>query len=144
MAELGRTVVFEPAEHTPPREVKLLAEVATGVLDRFEEPLALAAVQDYFRQLYWTRGTAAFDKATLDGAPFPILREIADASPGTVAVPPKARAYWLGVQALQAVHPAMGDALLAFSDDALYDAKTGIRLDDPTHRSAGSNIFGDL
>ena len=56
MAGLGRTVVFEPAEHTPPREVKLLAEIAAGVLDRFEDPLALAAVQDYFRQLYWTRG----------------------------------------------------------------------------------------
>jgi len=204
MAELGRTVVFEPAEHMPPREVKLLAEVAAGVLDRFEDPLALAAVQDYFRQLYWTRGAAAFDKATLDGAPFPILREIADASPGfgypfekiarafrmiddamdavivpwrgedgtdssaadllrriaamtcprtddlrwlqqyTVPVPPKARAYWLGVGALRAVHPALGDALLAFSDDALYDVKTGVRLDDPVHRSAKSNIFGDL
>ncbi len=203
MAELGRTVVFEPVEHMPPREVKLLAEVATGVLDRFEDPLALAAVQDYFRQLYWTRGAAAFDKATLDGAPFSILREIADASPSfgypfekiarafrmiddamdavivpwrgedgtdssaadllrriaamprpraddlrwlqqyTVPVPPKARAYWLGVGALRAVHPALGSALLAFSDDALYDTKTGVRLDNPVHRSAESNIFGD-
>lgn len=201
MAGLGRTVVFEPAEHAPPREVKLLAEVAAGVLDRFEDPLALAAVQDYFRQLYWTRGTAAFDKATLDGAPFPILREIADASPGfgypfekiarafrmiddamdavivpwrgedgtdtsatdllrrigamprpladdlrrlqqyTVPVPPRARAYWLGIGALQAVHPALGDALLVFNDDALYDAQTGVRLDDPAHRSAESNIL---
>ena len=201
MAGLGRTVVFEPAEHAPPREVKLLAEVAAGVLDRFEDPLALAAVQDYFRQLYWTRGTAAFDKATLDGAPFPILREIADASPGfgypfekiarafrmiddamdavivpwrgedgtdtsatdllrrigaiprpladdlrrlqqyTVPVPPRARAYWLGIGALQAVHPALGHALLVFNDDAFYDAQTGVRLDDPVHRSAESNIL---
>ena len=204
MDGLGRTVVFDPAQHTPPREVKLLAEVAAGVLDRFEDPLALAAVQDYFRQLYWTRGAAAFDKATLDGAPFPILREIADASPGfgypfekiarafrmiddamdsvivpwrgedgtdtsatdlllriaamprprtddlqrlqqyTVPVPPKARAYWLGVGALRAVHPVLGNALLVFSDDALYDAETGVRLDDPAHRSAESNIFGDF
>ena len=201
MNGLGRTVVFEPMEHTPPREIKLLAEVAAGVLDRFEDPLALAAVQDYFRQLYWTRGAAAFDAATLDGAPFPILREIAEASPGfgypfekiarafrmiddtmdvvivpwrgedgadtsaaellrriaampralvddlrrlqqyTVTVPPKARAYWLGAGALQAVHPALGDALLVFSDDSLYDAETGVRLDDPAHRSAESNFF---
>ena len=201
MAGLGRTVVFEPAEHAPPREVRLLAEVAAGVLDRFEDPLALAAVQDYFRQLYWTRGTAAFDNATLDGAPFPILREIADVSPGfgypfekiarafrmiddamdavivpwrgedgtdtsatdllrrigatprpladdlrrlqqyTVPVPPRARAYWLGIGALQAVHPALGDALLVFNDDAFYDAQTGVRLDDPAHRSAESNIL---
>ncbi len=201
MDGLGRTVVFKPAEHTPPREVKLLAEVAAGVLDRFEDPLALAAVQDYFRQLYWTRGAAAFDDATLDGAPFPILREIADASPSfgypfekiarafrmiddamdavivpwrgtngadtaatdllrriaatprprtddlrrlqqyTVPVPPKARAYWLGIKALRPVHPALADALLVFNDDSHYDAETGVRLDDPTHRSAESNFF---
>ncbi len=203
MAGLGRTVVFEPAEHTAPREVRLLAEVAAGVLDRFEDPMALGAVQDYFRQLYWTRGVAAFDSATLDGAPFPILREIADKSPGfgypfekiarafrmiddamdavivpwrgedgtdtsatdllrriaamprpladdlrrlqqyTVPVPPRARAYWLGIGVLRAVHPALGDALLVFNDDSLYDAQTGVRLDDPAHRSAESNIFGD-
>jgi CRISPR-associated endonuclease/helicase Cas3 len=201
MEGLGRTVVFEPAEHKPPRDVALLAEVAAGVLDRLEEPLALAAVQDYFRQLYWTRGAAAFDKATLDGAPFLILREIAEASPGfgypfekiarafrmiddamdavivpwrgedgadmsaedllrriatmprpltddlrrlqqyTIPVPPKARAYWLGIGALRAVHPALGDALLMFGDDSHYDAKTGVRLDDPAHRSAESNFF---
>jgi len=201
MEGLGRTVVFEPAEHKPPRDVALLAEVAAGVLDRFEEPLALAAVQDYFRQLYWTRGAAAFDKATLDGAPFLILREIAEASPGfsypfekiarafrmiddamdavivpwqgedgtdmsaadllcriaamprpltddlrrlqqyTIPVPPKARAYWLGIGALRAVHPALGDALLMFGDDSHYDTKTGVRLDDPAHRSAESNFF---
>jgi len=201
MDGLGRTVVFEPAEHTPPRQVKLLAEVTAGVLDRFEDPLALAAVQDYFRQLYWTRGAAAFDDATLDGVPFPILREIADASPGygypfekiarafrmiddamdavivpwrgadgadtaatdllrriaamprprtddlrrlqqyTVPVPPKARAYWLGIGALQPLHPALADALLVFSDDSHYDAETGVRLDDPAHRSAESNFF---
>lgn len=199
---LGRTVVFEPAERKPPREVRLLAEVAAGVLDRFEDPLALAAVQDYFRQLYWTRGAAAFDAATLDGERFPILGRIAETSPDfgypfekiarafrmiddamdavivpwrgedgtdtsaanllrriaamprpltgdlrrlqqyTVPVPPKARAYWLGAGALRAVHPALGDALLVFGDDALYDAETGVRLGDPAHRSAESNIFG--
>ncbi len=198
---MGRTVVFEPAEHTPPREVKLRAEIAAGVLDRFDDPLALEAMQDYFRQLYWTRGAAAFDQATLDRVPFPILIKIAEASPNfdfpfekiarafrmiddamdavivpwqgedgadttaadllrriaamprpladdlrrlqqyTVPVPPKARAYWLGVRALRAVHPALGDALLMFSDDSLYDAKTGVRLDDPAHRSAESNFF---
>ncbi len=201
MDGMGRTVVFEPAEHTPPREVKLLAEVAAGVLDQYEDPLALAAVQDYFRQLYWTRGAAAFDDATLDGAPFPILREIADASPGygypfekiarafrmiddamdavivpwrgtdgadtaatdllrriaamprprtddlrrlqqyTVPVPPKARAYWLGIGALRPVHPALAGALLVFGDDSHYDAETGVRLDDPAHRSAERNFF---
>ena len=204
MDGLGRTVVFRPAEHAPPRDVELLAEVAAGVLDRFEDPLTLAAVQDYFRQLYWTRGAAAFDNATLDKEPFPILKKIAETSPGfgypfekiarafrmiddamdtvivpwrgkdgtdmtasdllrriaamprprtddlrrlqqyTVPVPPKARAYWLGAEALRAVHPALGDALLVFDDDSLYDAETGVRLEDPAHRSPESNIFGDL
>ena len=59
----------------------------------------------------------------------------------TVPVPPRARAYWLEIGALQAVHPALGDALLVFNDDAFYDAQTGVRLDDPAHRSAESNIL---
>ena len=78
----GRTVVFEAADHKPPRELRLLAEVCAGVLDRFDDPLSLEAVQDYFCQLYWTRGAAAFDAARLDGKPFAILRKIADTSPG--------------------------------------------------------------
>lgn len=80
---LGRLVVFAPADGKPPsREVALLAEVAAGVFRRFEDPLSLDAVRDYFKDLYWTRGEAAFDAARLDGKLFPILREIADTAPG--------------------------------------------------------------
>jgi len=198
---LGRTVVFEAADHKPPRELDLLAGVCGGVLDRFDDPLALEAVQDYFRQLYWTRGAAAFDAARLDGKPFAILREIANASPSydypfegiarafrmiddamdavivpwrgedgsdtdakellariaamprprtddlrrlqqyTVAIPPKAREYWLTKCVLQPVHPALGEVLLTFEDDAHYNADTGLRLGDLAHRSAADNFF---
>ena len=204
LEELGRTVVFEPADHRPPREVKLLAEVAAGVLSRFDDPLDLAAIQEYFRQLYWTRGPDAFDDATLDGTRFPILREIAETAPSfgfpfgkiarafrmiddamdavivpwrgeggadttapdllrgiaamprprtndlrclqqyTVPVPPKVRNYWLAAGVLKAVHPALGSALLMFDDDSLYDPQMGVRINDPAHRSAASNIFGEL
>ena len=201
MRELGRTVVFEPADHPPPREVKLLAGVSAGVLARFDDPLDLAAVHEYFRQLYWTRGLDAFDDAALDGKRFPILREIAETAPGfgypfskiarafrmiddamdavivpwrgeggadmtapdllrriaamprprmddlrqlqqyTVPVPPKVRDYWLAAGALQPVHPALGSALLTFNDESLYDPQTGVRIEDPAHRSAAGNIF---
>ncbi len=201
LAGLGRTVVFKPAEREAPRELRLLAEIAEGVLDRFDDPLTLESVRAYFGQLYWTRGGAAFDAARLDGQPFPILRTIADTSPGfrypfdtiarafrmiddamdpvivpwrgedgsdthatdllariasmprprtddlrmlqqyTVPVPPKAREYWLTAGALRPVHPALGEALLVFGDDSHYDSETGVRLGDPAHRSAESNLF---
>ena len=198
---LGRTVVFEPADpkHKAPRELTVLAEVASGVLRHFDDPLTLGAVWEYFSQLYWTRAEAAFDAARLDKDPFPILRTIAETSPGfrypfdkiarafrmiddamdavivpwrgedrsdktaedllgriaamprprtddlrmlqqyTVPIPPDARQNWLALGVLRPVHRALGDALLVFKDDSLYDARTGLRLNDPTRRSAESN-----
>ena len=196
---LGRVVVFEPAEHQPPRSLALLAQVTAGVLARHDDPLTLDAVTAYFKDLYWTRGEAAFDAARLGGKPFPIMREIADRAPGLrypfasiaqafrmitamdsvvvpwrsdasdhaaadlltriarsprplgpdlrrlqqymVPIPSRARADWLAAGALQPVHAALGPALLRFDDLALYDPATGIRLSDPTHRTAEDNIF---
>ena len=73
--------------------------------------------------------------------PRPLADDLRRLQQYTVPVPPKARAYWLSVGALRAVHPALSQALLVFSDDSLYNAKTGVRLDDPAHRSAESNFF---
>ena len=56
----------------------------------------------------------------------------------TVGVPAKARGQWLALDVLRPVHPLLGDALLAFRDDAHYDPSTGVRLSDPTYRSIGS------
>jgi CRISPR-associated endonuclease/helicase Cas3 len=49
----------------------------------------------------------------------------------TVAVPPLVRGRWLALGALSPVHPAIGDALLKFSDLARYDPMTGLDLDSP-------------
>jgi CRISPR-associated endonuclease/helicase Cas3 len=57
-----------------------------------------------------------------------------------VPIPRAARQTWLGLGALRPVHTRMGEALLTFDDDSLYDPQTGLRLDDPTYRSAEDNI----
>jgi len=75
---LGRVVVFTPAEHKPPHELRAFQDAAAGVLGRHDDPLSLAAIKDYFRELYWIKGEAALDRATLDGKPFPILPSIAE------------------------------------------------------------------
>lgn len=58
-----------------------------------------------------------------------------------VPLPPKARADWLAQGVLAPVHASLGPALLRLNDLAHYDATTGIRLDDPTHRTAEENII---
>jgi CRISPR-associated endonuclease/helicase Cas3 len=72
----GRVVVFTPVEHKPPHELRAALGEAEGVLARHADPLSLAAVGDYFNQLYWAKGSAAFDAAILDGAPYPILAKL--------------------------------------------------------------------
>ncbi len=48
---------------------------------------------------------------------------------------------WRATDVLRAVHPTLGEALLRFEDDALYDATTGLRVFDPTRRESASNVF---
>ena len=57
-----------------------------------------------------------------------------------VPIPHGARDIWLALGALQPVHARLGPALLTFADDALYDPVMGLRLTDPTYRSAEDNI----
>lgn len=59
----------------------------------------------------------------------------------TVSIPRNQRDAWLAGGALRAVHPALGDAMLCFDDDALYDPRSGLRVDEPEHRAPESNIF---
>lgn len=76
----GRVVVFEPGDdHKPPHALRAFQQAADGVLRRHPDPLTLDAVNDYFRQLYWSKGPEAFDAARLDGERYPILRAIEDA-----------------------------------------------------------------
>ena len=196
---LGRVVVFQPTERKVLKSMAAATEVTADVLKKHEDPLALAAVRDFFQNLYWNKGEAAFDAAWLDGKCFPILPNIADGASRldfpfasiarafrlideamepvivpwkadeadhhardllariaaserprradlralqqyTVPVPARARGEWLAKGVLRAVHPALDPAVLMFEDDSLYDEKIGLRLFDPTYRSAESNI----
>lgn len=193
----GRTVVFESADHKMPPMVEAFYGPARQVLRREgRDVLGLDAIADYYGELYWRQGYEALDKATLENAPFPIVRAIsetvrklefpfsriaqafrmiddvmdpvivpwddearkaADAIrhaefPPTgvqrklqqyvVPVPAKARAAMLATGAVQAIRPeAYGDRFVMLTNEALYDAKLGLRLDDPTWRSSESNIF---
>ncbi len=58
-----------------------------------------------------------------------------------VPVPRGAYRAWLAADVLRPVHPALGEALLRFADDALYDAATGLRVFDPMRRESASNLF---
>ena len=64
----GRTVVFEPAEGKPPKDLRPLIESADGVFRDGLDPLSLEGVKRYFRDVYWRRGPEAMDAAALGGA----------------------------------------------------------------------------
>ncbi len=55
---LGRVVVFTPAEAKAPRSMRAFADSASSVLRRYDDPISLDAVRDYFRQVYWVKDSA--------------------------------------------------------------------------------------
>lgn len=66
----GRVVVFEPSEHTPPRSLVMNWQAAQAVFRQHpDDPLGLAAVHLYFRELYWTKQPSALDGTKIDGKP---------------------------------------------------------------------------
>jgi len=78
---LGRVVVFEPAQMAPQREIEQRWQAAQPVFERHADPLGLAAVQDYFAELYWRKASGgagkAFDSAAVAGHPG-ILKAISE------------------------------------------------------------------
>ncbi len=197
---LGRVVVFEPADGHLPHDIKLRWQAAQPSLARHADPLGLAAVRDYFAELYWRKGDAneVFDTARIGAYPgilraigetaaelaFP-FRSIAEAFhliddamepvvvpwrsspddddattlPGRIAgmerplaadlrrlqhyvvsIPKKARDEWLARGVLRPVHPALGEAMLRFGNDAHYRGDTGVDLADMTFRDAVLNV----
>jgi CRISPR-associated endonuclease/helicase Cas3 len=66
---LGRVVVFEPTEAEPPHELKIRWQAARPTIARHRDPLSLEAVRDYYRELYWQKGSAALDTAKIEGRP---------------------------------------------------------------------------
>lgn len=191
---IGRVVVFEPAEAKPPRALATFWAAARPVLRRHEDVLGLAAIEAYFRELYFQKGPEALDAVRMGdqvgvlpalaahakdrrfpfrtlGAAFRLiedamepvvvpvdeearrlLRAVAAAvrPPGSllrrlqgyvVSIPPAARRSWLAKGVLASVHPALGDGLLAFGDDAHYRRQTGLDLVDAAQRESERNMF---
>jgi len=64
---MGKVVVFEPAEHDPPRDLVAFRQAGDAVLRTHDDPQSLDAVRDYFSNLYWQKGTDALDAATCGG-----------------------------------------------------------------------------
>ncbi|MGH7057473.1 MAG: CRISPR-associated helicase Cas3' [Acetobacteraceae bacterium] len=70
LPEPGRVVVFTPAAHAIPRSMASFERAARGVLRDFAaDPLSLAAVEKYFRELYFVKGIEAFDATEISGQP---------------------------------------------------------------------------
>ena len=188
--KIGRTVVFAPADHKPPHALKTFQEAAASVLRRHaDDPLSLDAVRDYFKDLYWIKGEAALDGATLEKQPFPIMARIAERAGRldfpfagiarafrmidevmeqvivpwdgdaeavlkriavmerplaadlrllqqyTVPIPSRVRDEWITLGVLKPVHRAL-EGIVHLDSLAHYDQETGVRLSDPTYRTA--------
>jgi CRISPR-associated endonuclease/helicase Cas3 len=66
--DMGRTVVFVPAEAKPPRVLKAYWQVTRSVLrKKYDDLLGLEAIEAYFRELYWQKGPDALDAVDVDG-----------------------------------------------------------------------------
>jgi CRISPR-associated endonuclease/helicase Cas3 len=71
----------------------------------------------------------------------PLRRDLRRLQQYTVSIPKRQRDEWLAADVLKEVHSALGEAMLCFPDLALYDERSGLRVDEPEHRSPASNIF---
>jgi CRISPR-associated endonuclease/helicase Cas3 len=73
----GRTVVFAAADHKQPAVFnQQVAAMRAALRLHPDDPLGLDAVRAYFRELYWSKGEAQLDAATLEGVAYPILPAI--------------------------------------------------------------------
>jgi CRISPR-associated endonuclease/helicase Cas3 len=82
LPELGRVVVFTPAQDRTPRAFRVPQQAAAGILrDHRNDPLSLDAVGAFFRQLWFQKGATALDAAKIDGRSglgiLPALRDTA-------------------------------------------------------------------
>ncbi|MCH8686601.1 CRISPR-associated endonuclease Cas3'' [Pedomonas mirosovicensis] len=110
---LGRTVVFEPAGHRMPDAIKPFYQAAREVLKRNDDPLALEAVREYYRWLYWAQGYKALDRAHLaPGETLEIMRAIKETTESLDFPFAKiARAFRL-------IDEVMDPIIVPFDDDA--------------------------
>lgn len=106
-----------------------LAE-AFRVIDEAMEPVVLP----------WDE-TAARALREIGAAERPLAGHLRKLQHYTISIPRAARDAWLALGALRAVHPALGDGLLAFGDAAHYRAETGFDLQALGQRAADSNVM---
>jgi len=68
--DMGRTVVFTPADVKPPRAVGAFWQAARPVIRKHgKDLLGLDAINAYFRELYWQKGMEALDAREVEGRP---------------------------------------------------------------------------
>lgn len=63
----GRLVLFTAPGRQAPFEVRQYAAAAQGLLPRYRDPLALEAIDAYFKEVYWLRGEEKMDKTNILG-----------------------------------------------------------------------------
>jgi len=66
LPENGQVYVFFPEEGLPPGYFRQTAETAQGVIRHHSDPLAIEAVEEYFRSLYWLKGSKLDEFQILD------------------------------------------------------------------------------
>lgn len=67
LLKFGQVFVFEPEEGLPPGHFRHAAQTAEGVIRRFpEDILSLGAVEEYFKEYYWTQGERLDKKNILE------------------------------------------------------------------------------
>lgn len=61
---MGDVFVFQPAPgegRKPPPEIEKFAAAARSIIRKHDDPMALEAIRNYFRELYWLEGNEALD-----------------------------------------------------------------------------------
>lgn len=59
---IGQVNVFTPENGLPPGQLRQTAQIAESTIRRFSDDiLSLAAIEDYFRNYYWIKGTDGLD-----------------------------------------------------------------------------------
>ncbi|MFZ3485009.1 CRISPR-associated endonuclease Cas3'' [Sphingomonas sp. 3-13AW] len=75
----GRTVIFAAADHKLPAMFnQQVAAMKAALRQHADDPLGLAAVRTYFSELYWSKGEALLDAATIESKPWPIMPAIGE------------------------------------------------------------------
>lgn len=79
LPEPGRTFVFQPAPgegRAPPREMAQFAAAAEEAFRNYPDPTTPAALQAYFKALYWLRGEEELDALKLEDGEKGVLRSL--------------------------------------------------------------------